>query len=278
VPFVRTQSILRKILPGFLFTFIYRIACYLYHVWVTISDPLYYNLLYAFYMLTGADRQKKRLLLIKKILPYTMVGRNGLLITYDIAYDIESRGIDGCFVECGVARGGCSALMALITKEDNNNRKSWLFDSFEGLPEQTVEDEYEAPVLPMPEDKSAKVVAPGYCLGTFEEVEDLLFSKLGLNKDNIFMVKGWFEDTLPVNSNKVGDIAVLRIDGDWYSSTKCCLDNLYDNVITGGYVIIDDYESVIGCKKAVDEFIANHKLNVKLVFDKRGGCYFVKPG
>jgi O-methyltransferase len=278
MPLAGTQAILRKILPEFIFNLIYRVACFFYRIWTKISDTLYYNLSYAFSTLTGTKRRRKRLQLIKKILPYTMVGRNGLLTTHDIAHDVETRKLDGCFVECGVARGGCSALMALVARENDSDRKSWLFDSFEGLPEQSSEDEYEAPESPLPEDKSARIVAPGYCLGTFEEVEDLLFHKLDLDKNNIFMVQGWFEDTLPVNSGKVGTISVLRIDGDWYSSTKCCLDNLYDNVIAGGYVIIDDYESVIGCKKAVDEFIANRRLDVKLVLDKRGGCHFIKPG
>jgi len=93
----------------------------------------------------------------------------------------------------------------------------------------------------------------------------------------VFMVAGWFQDTLPEYKNKIGEISFLRIDGDWYESTKCCLENLYDNVVTGGYIFIDDYGSVIGCKKATDEFLENRKLNVELMLDDRGGCYFVKP-
>jgi hypothetical protein len=167
--------------------------------------------------------------------------------------------------------------MALATAENVSGRKSWLFDSYEGLPEQTEEDGIQETVTKNPEDRGAAIVAKGYCLGTFEEVEYLLFTKMGFSRDNVFMVKGWFQDTLLPHKDRVGDIAVLRIDGDWYESTKCCLENLYDNVTPGGYIIIDDYKSVIGCQKATDEFIQSRNLNVNLVFDKRGGCYFVKP-
>jgi len=206
-----------------------------------------------------------------------MVGRTGLSATYDIADGVEKKGIEGCFVECGVARGGCSALMAVVANENKSARKIWLFDSFEGLPEQTSEDGYQKPIIYMPKDKSTSLLAQGYCLGTFDEVEELLFLKLSLSRDNVFMVKGWFEDILPEYKDKVGTIAVLRIDADWYESVRCCLENFYDNVITEGYIIIDDYVSAIGCKRATDEFLENKKLDVKLVFDNRGGCYFVKP-
>ena len=145
------------------------------------------------------------------------------------------------------------------------------------MSEPTPEDEYQESLRYTPGNRSSDLVAPGYCLGTFEEVESLLFSKLGLNRDNIFMVKGWFQDTLPEYRERTDAIAILRIDGDWYESTKCCLENLYDNVIPGGSIIIDDYESYVGAKKATDEFIKNRDIKTKLSFDGRGGCYFRKP-
>ena len=277
MPLARTQSVLKRWLPERCFVLLYKVACGGYRVWRKTLDSFYYRFSYVYYVLTGNRQGRNRIKTIRTILPYTMVGRAGLLATYDIADGVERQGMDGCFVECGVARGGCSALMAMVASENKSGRKSWLFDSFEGLPEQTSEDEYQEPILGKPEDRSASLVAQGYCLGTFGEVEALLFSRLGLSRDNMFMVKGWFEDTLPEYKDEVGAIAVLRIAADWYESTRCCLENLYDNVIAGGYVIVDDYESVIGCKKAVDEFLKNRKLTVKLSFDGRGGCYFIKP-
>ena len=277
MPFTRTQSILKRLLPERWFALLYELACRGFEVWRRISDEIYYLSSYVYYLLKRDSRNVKRIKTIYSIRPYTMVGRTGLLATYDVASEIEKSNIGGCFVECGVARGGCSALMAIVANENKSGRKMWVFDSFEGLPEPTNEDKHEEPIKHKPKDKSASLVSPGYCLGTYEEVEKLLFSKLHLSKNNVLIVKGWFQDTLPEYKDKIGAIAVLRIDADWYKSTKCCLENLYNNVIAGGCIIIDDYTSVIGCKKATDEFLKNKKLNVKLSFDDRGGCYFVKP-
>lgn len=277
MPLTKVQSVLKKILPRRCFAILYEAAYYSYRAWQVTSEAMYYLFFYACYALQGNARNTDKIKTIRRILPYTMVGRTGLLATYDIADEVERRGLEGCFVECGVARGGCSALMAMVARENNSGRKVWLFDSFEGLPEHTDEDEYQGLLIRKPKDRSSSVVSAGYCLGTFEEVEELLFTRLGLSRDKIFMVKGWFEDTLPNYKDKVGQITVLRIDADWYESTKCCLENLYDNVIAGGYIIIDDYGSIIGCKKATDEFLKDNDIYVNLSFDKRGGCYFTKP-
>lgn len=204
-----------------------------------------------------------------------MVGRTGLLATYDIARKVEDNNIEGCFVECGVARGGCSVLMAMVAKKSMNGRKMWLFDSFEGLPKPTVEDGFLVKTNPGG-NRSNSVLHEGYCLGTFEQVANLLFSEFKLDKENVIMVKGWFQDTLPGSKAKIGKISFLRMDGDWYSSTKCCLENLYDNVVTDGYIFIDDYH-LAGCRKAVDEFLHKNRINVRLTFDDRGGSYFNKP-
>jgi len=83
---------------------------------------------------------------------------------------------------------------------------------------------------------------------------------------------------LPENGPLMGSIALLRIDADWYESVKCCLEHLYDRVVPGGLVIIDDYGSCFGAQKAVDEFLARRSLRVTLVHDRRGGCHFRKPG
>ena len=277
MPLTGVQSILKKLLPVRIFRFIYNLASGCYVIWIRTMDNLYYFFAHVYYLLTNNREKLERIKRVKTIRQYSMVGRAGLFRTHDIAAEMEKQKIDGCFVECSVARGGSSALMALVAADHNSDRKLWLFDSFEGLSEPTAEDEYKESLRYAPGNRSSDLVAPGYCLGTFEEVESLLFSKLGLNRDNIFMVKGWFQDTLPEYREKTDAIAILRIDGDWYESTKCCLENLYDNVIPGGSIIIDDYESYVGAKKATDEFIKNRDIKTKLSFDGRGGCYFRKP-
>ncbi len=273
MPFAKSQAVLRRILPEWGFTQVYKLAIRGYSAWRRISDELYYSLLYGYHTVKRDSTKSLRIKTITSVRPYSMVGRGGLLATYDIAQEIETKGIPGSFVECGVARGGCSALMASVARENGSGRKIWLFDSFEGLPEPTQEDMSCVDKTPTKE-RSKAVLHPGYCLGTYEEVSRL-FSDLGLNKGDVFMVKGWFQDTLPAHREEIGGIAFLRLDGDWYESTKCCLENLYDNVTPGGYIYIDDYE-LSGCKKAVDEFLQNRGTIAKLTHDGRGGAYFVK--
>ena len=272
MPFTKTQSVLKGILPEQWFVTIYRIATQFYNALTKISDKVFYISSYILYLLKDDSKNAIKMQRIYSILPYTMVGRSGLLTTYDLASKIERDKIEGCFVECGVASGGCSALMAMVAKK---SRQTWLFDSFEGLPDPTIEDTADI-TNPLWEDRHSPTLSKGYCLGTYDEVDRLLFSKLRLSRANIFMVKGWFQDTLPEYKDKVGDISFLRIDGDWYESTKCCFENLYDNVISGGYIFIDDY-SLEGCKKSVDEFLREKGVHAGLTFDNRGGAYFVKP-
>jgi predicted O-methyltransferase YrrM len=158
------------------------------------------------------------------------------------------------FLECGVAKGGCLAMMKFASGKNN---KIFGFDSFEGMPPITNEDlgSY---------NKSCP-------LSDFGKVGDNLsggidnvyntFHKLNLNMDNVTLVKGFFQDTITDNMiDQVGEIAILRLDGDWYESTKICLERLYDKVIDGGIIIIDDYGHWVGAKTAVDEF--RNKCNI----------------
>lgn len=212
---------------------------------------------------------------VYSVAPYSLVGMGGLEATYDEAQRINAERVPSDFVELGVARGGAAALLSLgaFDKSAPEQRRVWLFDSYEGLPEPGAEDT-------AADDTTGDHVRPlpkGSCLGTLDAVRSLLIDRFRLPADRINFVKGWFQDTVPVTAPTMGKIALLRIDGDWYESTKICLNHLYDHVSPGGAVIIDDYLSCVGCKKAVDEFIAERHLDVRLIGDGRGGCYFRKP-
>jgi len=220
----------------------------------------------------GKSDHAARIRLVDKLLPYTMGGPLALESTFDVVEKAERACVDGALVECGVARGGCSAMMALAARHFGSARKVWLFDSYEGLPEPTQDD--------FRGDAVGRVVGPlsaGMLVGTVEQVSDLMFNICKLDKNDVNLVKGWFQDTLPVTRENIGPIAVLRLDGDWYESTKCCLENLYDQVAPGGYVIIDDYATCYGCEKAVTEFLDGRKIKTELVPDGRGGAWFRKP-
>ncbi|QDU99044.1 TylF/MycF/NovP-related O-methyltransferase [Lignipirellula cremea] len=209
---------------------------------------------------------------VLSVMPHSLIGETGLEHTHDLALDLTNRQIPGSFVECGVARGGCAALIGKVAKADPLPRHCWFFDSYEGLPVPDENDFVDGRtgdhIRPLP---------PGSCLGTYEQVSALLFNEMNLSRDEVSLVKGWFQDTLPVTSAQVGTIALLRVDGDWYDSTMCVLENLYEQVSPGGHIIIDDYYSCYGARKATDEFRQKHGIETALASDGRGGCSFMKP-
>lgn len=219
-----------------------------------------------------SKHQKLRDRLTMRLLPHTMGGRKALENAFDVVADVERRGVDGAIVECGVAEGGTAAMMAMTNRElGGADREKWFFDSYEGLPEPTAEDYHDG--------RAGEFIRPlpkGSCLGTIEQVSELLFDNLGFNRERTHLVKGWFQDTVPAHRDDLDRIAVLRLDGDWYESTKIPLDNLYEKVSLGGVVIIDDYATCFGSRKAVDEFREEQGIRTPMAEDGRGGVYFLK--
>lgn len=111
--------------------------------------------------------------------------------------------------------------------------------------------------------------------GNEGEVFRLLTETLRYPASTTHICKGWFQDTVP--KAEVEQIAILRLDGDWYESTKVCLDNLYHRVVSGGFVIIDDYGTYEGCKLAVDEFLDALPAKPFLNFTNKDVRYWIKP-
>jgi hypothetical protein len=97
--------------------------------------------------------------------------------------------------------------------------------------------------------------------GTVDACRNLLETTLHYPANQIAIHQGWFQETIPAAAPSIGPIALLRIDADWYASTKTSLDHLYNLVTSGGAVIIDDYGGYDGCKKAVDEFLTSRSLH-----------------
>jgi hypothetical protein len=137
--------------------------------------------------------------------------------------------------------------MKAVLNHLQSKRNVWLFDAFGPFPPaQHKLDRKIDPIVRILFDS-----AP-----TIEQVEQN-FERLGLMDDRVFLVKGDFKDTIP--ATKIDRIAVLRLDGDYYESTKIVLDNYYHLIPKGGYVVIDDYNNNrLACKQAVDEFRAQY--------------------
>ena len=169
----------------------------------------------------------------------------------------------GCsFVECGVANGGCVAIM----KYFSINNKIYGFDSFEKMPNLTKEDE----------NDGKYAVGMICCDNGIQSVYDTFKLCNNLSTENINIIKGYFEDTLEKEKENIGKIAILRLDNDWYKSTKYCLETLYDSVIDGGVILIDDYGTFKGCRKAVDEFRLNHNIIDSLISNDLHEYYWIK--
>jgi len=267
---------LQRILPAKAFNALYVAA---YPAYKGIVRWAY--LLIGFGMYRWSNSAKWRMVReVHRAMPHSLVGIGGLEATYLLAKGVNDRGLEGDFVELGVARGGCAALLGSTIfsagrPETAEPRRLLLFDSFEGLPDPTNEDFAGDPDSPRTGEHVTRLTR-GSCLGTLEDVRDLLLNKYGFPESGIQLVKGWFQNTVPAAARRISQIALLRIDGDWYESTKICLNHLYDRVVDGGVVIIDDYQSCYGCERAVDEFIRERRLQVEMRFDGRGGCYFLK--
>lgn len=207
----------------------------------------------------------RRMNLFRKTYGYTMVGYPRLNNAYNLAHEIDRMQIPGAIVECGVWRGGCSATMAWVAQQTTSDRHVWLFDSFEGLPS------------PTEVDGAFAYDHIGNYAALEQAAREVLFDRLKLNPAQIHLVKGWFQDTIPQTKVDIGPIALLRLDGDLYESTKVCLENLYDQISPGGFIIIDDYGSWPGCQLATDEFLKDRDIKAGLTVIDRKGRYFHKP-
>jgi hypothetical protein len=167
--------------------------------------------------------------------------------------------IPGDFVECGVYKGGNALIAAKIFDLYKINKKVYLFDTFTGMTKPT---EYDYRIS----DKSSVLKKylslrqndhTDWAYASIEEVKEN-FRKIGLLNDNVFFCKGKVENTLDKVSNIPNTISFLRLDTDWYESTKKELEILYNKLVPGGILVIDDYGHYNGAKKAVDEYFKEH--------------------
>ncbi len=178
------------------------------------------------------------------LMGFTMVGHRRLDNLEACIEDVLKNNVEGDFIETGAWRGGVTMYMrALLKAHGVTDRIVWVADSFEGLP------------VPASEEDGWDLSQVQMLKVSIEQVKEN-FKKLGLLDDQVRFLKGWFCDTLPIAP--IGKLAILRLDGDMYSSTMDSLNNLYPKLSKGGYVIVDDYYSWTSCYQAVSDYL---KLN-----------------
>lgn len=229
----------------------------------------------------GYDQEEFWKSRIEPLLPYTMVTYAGLMSLVAIVRHLQTEKIPGDFVEAGTWRGGASALMARAVLEFSGpSRHLHLFDSFVGIPEPDrrhdsinwIMDEMKLPA----EEAQGRLRSIGALTAPRKDLEHILFEACRYPRDRVSIHEGWFQDTVPNAASAIGRIALLRLDGDLYASTKVCLETLYDQLSPGGFLVIDDWY-LSGARKAVEEFLATRT-------PRPFGChadatvrYFIKP-
>lgn len=171
--------------------------------------------------------------------------------------------ITGDVIECGVWRGGAMAFAKGVLDAHQDMRSVWLADSFQGLPPPT----HAADTVDLRTSKYPM-------LAVSQERVQALFERLGLLDDRVGFLVGWFEDTLP--TAPIDQIAVLRLDADYFASTMTALEALYPKVSPGGFVIIDDYGVLEPAQRATDEFRAAQSIRAPLVDIDGAGVYWRK--
>ena len=182
----------------------------------------------------------------------TMVGLQRLDHLQSLLETILDEGIEGDILEAGVWRGGASIFMQAVLKARGaQDRQLWLCDSFEGLP---------PPDPNVPQDAGSKFHKFDV-LAVSEETVRNNFARYDLLDDNLRFVKGYFENTLA--TVPVEKLALLRMDGDMYSSTMAILDALYEKVMPGGFIVIDDYAIPV-CREAVHDFRERHGITAPI--------------
>jgi len=192
---------------------------------------------------------------------------------------LDRHSLTGAMVECGVWKGGAAGLMALAHMHQRNppDRDLYLFDSWEGLPEPKASMDGNSAVKYAIGRASGALKSIGQCVSAIEDASDLLELRIGYPRHLLHYQKGWFQDTVIASAASLGEIALLRLDGDWYESTKVCLQALYPQVRKYGVVVIDDYGHWEGCRAAVDEFIGTLAAPIMLHRVDYTCRYWIKP-
>ncbi len=186
---------------------------------------------------------------------YTLIGPDGLDNVENLLRTVQKEGIKGDFVETGIWQGGACIYAKAVIDDLKCDRTVFACDSFEGLPKPDV-DKY-------PVDEHDCHFKEDYLRVSTEEVNQN-FNSLNVDVNGVVFVKGWFRDTMPILRDKIKEIAVLRLDGDMYESTMVVLENLYEKVPIGGFVIIDDY-CLPRAIAATNDFRAQRKIESPLV-------------
>lgn len=189
--------------------------------------------------------------LYQSVRPYTLTGHERVVALRDAVRYVSDAGIDGAIVECGVWRGGSMLVVArTLLALGDVTRDLYLYDTFTQMPPPGDED------VDLLGTRAADVYDDALAFDGFanlpiERVRALM-EATGYPPERLHLVAGMVEDTIPAAAPD--QIALCRLDTDWYASTKHEMDHLAPRVVEGGVLLIDDYGHFQGSRKAVDEY------------------------
>ena len=218
------------------------------------------------------DFTEEEIALCDGVAEFTMTSPEKIVGLANAVRYIAKRGIPGDIVECGVWRGGSAMVIArTLAKCGDTRRTIHLFDTFAGMTAPGPQDRrYDGTTADALLARDRNRAASGYwCIADQEDVRRNL-SLCDYPQDQIRLIPGDVAGTIPGSAPT--NIALLRLDTDWYESTRHELEHLYERVAPGGVVIIDDYGHWHGSRRAVDEFLATLDqvpLLTRLDFDGR---------
>jgi hypothetical protein len=196
---------------------------------------------------------------------HTMIGVPRLDNVRACVEAVLDDGVEGDFIETGVWRGGACIFMRGILKAYGvQDRTVWAADSFAGLPHNDFAKYPKESPLDLQEHAELAV--------SLEQVQRN-FARYGLLDGQVRFLKGWFRDTLP--TAPIGKLAILRLDGDLYESTMDAL-TLYPKLSRGGFLIVDDYNTVKACNDAIHDFRSEHGVTEPLQVLDGGGAFWRK--
>jgi len=221
------------------------------------------------YLLLQEDMEPEFQAIYPRCKAYTMTHIERMYALYNAVRYVMAAGIPGALVECGVWRGGSAMMMAETLKAGGDvSRVLYLYDTYEGMSKPTARDITSGNVSPFKwfqfSDHQDYAVEENMGLSLAVPLEAVRqnMERTGYPLENIRLVKGKVEDTLP---GVVPDqIALLRLDTDWYESTYQEMLHLYPRLARGGVLILDDYGFWKGSREAVDQYFAENGVKMLL--------------
>lgn len=191
---------------------------------------------------------------------FSMTGKQRMYLLSQAVLNTKIHKLEGDFVECGVWRGGNILLYKLLSDFYNLDKNIYAYDTFDGMTNpEDIDVDYKGNNAgeQMRSHPKSENIHNIHAFSSINTVKTNI-SKY-TNLDRIKFIKGPVEKTLETENNLPSKISVLRLDTDWYKSTKIELEHLYPRLVRGGVLIIDDYGHFQGARKAVDEYFGNEK-------------------